>query len=128
MGAPLTVKIAPILITTVESHLERQLLASRPFLNLGLCISSAFTVSPDPSYQTPLSPVSSHLPSCLSLAFLCRGGAELLFDGVKKHQVTLPGQEGPCEYWISWLLSRTRHEWGCDISGKVRLALAGSQA
>nr|KAF6434806.1 ubiquitin related modifier 1 [Molossus molossus] len=23
------------------------------------------------------------------------GGAELLFDGVKKHQVTLPGQEEP---------------------------------
>ncbi|KAB1280306.1 Ubiquitin-related modifier 1 [Camelus dromedarius] len=25
------------------------------------------------------------------------GGAELLFDGVKKHQVTLPGQEEPCK-------------------------------
>ncbi|XP_040818983.1 ubiquitin-related modifier 1 isoform X1 [Ochotona curzoniae] len=24
------------------------------------------------------------------------GGAELLFDGVKKHQVTLPGREEPC--------------------------------
>ena len=29
------------------------------------------------------------------------GGAELLFDGVKKHQVTLPGQEEPCEYGLS---------------------------
>lgn len=36
----------------------------------------------------------------LSLALLCRGGAELLFDGVKKHQVTLPGQEEPCEYGL----------------------------
>ncbi|XP_045429622.1 ubiquitin-related modifier 1 isoform X3 [Pipistrellus kuhlii] len=26
------------------------------------------------------------------------GGAELLFDGVKKHQVTLPGQEEPWKY------------------------------
>nr|XP_042130944.1 ubiquitin-related modifier 1 isoform X3 [Peromyscus maniculatus bairdii] len=26
------------------------------------------------------------------------GGAELLFDGVKKHQVTLPEQEGPWKY------------------------------
>lgn len=38
------------------------------------------------------------LTCCLFLDLLCRGGAELLFDGVKKHQVTLPGQEEPCEY------------------------------
>uniref|UniRef100_A0A3B1IH12 Uncharacterized protein n=1 Tax=Astyanax mexicanus TaxID=7994 RepID=A0A3B1IH12_ASTMX len=25
-------------------------------------------------------------------------GAELLFDGVKDHHVTLPGQSDPCEY------------------------------
>ncbi|NWQ83310.1 URM1 protein, partial [Columbina picui] len=30
--------------------------------------------------------------------FHFRGGAELLFDGVKKHQVTLPCQPEPCEY------------------------------
>lgn len=30
--------------------------------------------------------------------FYFRGGAELLFDGVKKHQVTLPCQPEPCEY------------------------------
>lgn len=31
--------------------------------------------------------------------FLCTsGGAELLFDGVKEHHVTLPGQSEPCEY------------------------------
>ena len=29
------------------------------------------------------------------------GGAELLFQGMKKHQVTLPGQEEPCEYGFS---------------------------
>ena len=29
----------------------------------------------------------------LSVEVEFRGGAELLFDGVKKHQVTLPGQE-----------------------------------
>lgn len=31
-------------------------------------------------------------------SFCFRGGAELLFDGVKKHQVTLPSQPEPCEY------------------------------
>lgn len=29
---------------------------------------------------------------------LSSGGAELLFDGVKEHHVTLPGQSEPCEY------------------------------
>ncbi|MEQ2295661.1 hypothetical protein AMECASPLE_016770 [Ameca splendens] len=29
------------------------------------------------------------------------GGAELLFDGVKEHHVTLPSQPEPCEYHLS---------------------------
>ena len=33
-----------------------------------------------------------------SPCFLCRGGAELLFDGVKDHHVTLPSQSEPCKY------------------------------
>lgn len=32
------------------------------------------------------------------VASLSSGGAELLFDGVKEHHVTLPGQSQPCEY------------------------------
>lgn len=43
-------------------------------------------------------------PASLGLTWLpfplCSGGAELLFDGVKKHQVTLPGREEPCEYFL----------------------------
>ena len=27
-----------------------------------------------------------------------RGGAELLFDGVKEHHVTLPSQSEPCKF------------------------------
>ena len=46
-------------------------------------------------------PPQLSISEALSLALLCRGGAELLFDGVKKHQVTLPGQEEPCEYGLS---------------------------
>ncbi|KAM8800306.1 ubiquitin-related modifier 1 [Rhynchonycteris naso] len=43
------------------------------------------------------------------------GGAELLFDGVKKHQVTLPGQEGPWNIrnllvWIKKNLLKERPE------------------
>ncbi|XP_004613348.1 ubiquitin-related modifier 1 [Sorex araneus] len=43
------------------------------------------------------------------------GGAELLFDGVKKHQVTLPGQEGPWDVrsllvWIKKNLLKERPE------------------
>jgi len=30
-----------------------------------------------------------------------RGGAELLFNGVKEHHVTLPSQSEPCEYHFS---------------------------
>lgn len=37
----------------------------------------------------------------LSLFILSSGGAELLFDGVKKHHVTLPSQSEPCEYHLS---------------------------
>ena len=43
------------------------------------------------------------------------GGAELLFDGVKKHQVTLPGQEDPWDIrsllvWIKKNLLKERPE------------------
>uniref|UniRef100_A0A2K5RLF9 Ubiquitin-related modifier 1 n=1 Tax=Cebus imitator TaxID=2715852 RepID=A0A2K5RLF9_CEBIM len=43
------------------------------------------------------------------------GGAELLFDGVKKHQVTLPGQEEPWDIrnllvWITKNLLKERPE------------------
>ncbi|XP_069867997.1 ubiquitin-related modifier 1-like [Dipodomys merriami] len=33
------------------------------------------------------------------------GGAELLFDGIKKHQVTLPGREKPGDirYLLVWI-------------------------
>nr|XP_042101574.1 ubiquitin-related modifier 1 isoform X2 [Ovis aries] len=46
---------------------------------------------------------------------LKRGGAELLFDGVKKHQVTLPGQEEPWDIrsllvWIKKNLLKERPE------------------
>jgi hypothetical protein len=63
-------------------------------------LSWAFTTNPVLSSQVQLPPICRSSPVLLSLAFLCRGGAELLFDGVKKHQVTLPGQEEPCEYWL----------------------------
>lgn len=36
--------------------------------------------------------------SLTHVASLSSGGAELLFDGVKEHHVTLPGQSQPCEY------------------------------
>uniref|UniRef100_A0A8C8XV48 Ubiquitin-related modifier 1 n=1 Tax=Panthera leo TaxID=9689 RepID=A0A8C8XV48_PANLE len=43
------------------------------------------------------------------------GGAELLFDGIKKHQVTLPGQEEPWDIrnllvWIKKNLLKERPE------------------
>ncbi|XP_055964802.1 ubiquitin-related modifier 1 [Sorex fumeus] len=43
------------------------------------------------------------------------GGAELLFDGVKKHQVTLPSEEGPWDVrnllvWIKKNLLKERPE------------------
>lgn len=49
---------------------------------------------------------------CLSLAV---GGAELLFDGVKKHQVTLPSQPEPWDIrnllkWIKQNLLKERPE------------------
>ena len=34
----------------------------------------------------------------LSCLFSARGGAELLFDGVKEHHVTLPSQSEPCKF------------------------------
>ncbi|ERE71304.1 putative ubiquitin-related modifier 1 like protein [Cricetulus griseus] len=52
-------------------------------------------------------------PLCVEVQF--GGGAELLFDGVKKHQVTLPGQEGPWDIrnllvWIKKNLLKERPE------------------
>ncbi|XP_051040996.1 ubiquitin-related modifier 1 isoform X1 [Phodopus roborovskii] len=52
-------------------------------------------------------------PLCVEVEF--GGGAELLFDGVKKHQVTLPGQEGPWDIrnllvWIKKNLLKERPE------------------
>ncbi|PNJ45564.1 URM1 isoform 6 [Pongo abelii] len=43
------------------------------------------------------------------------GGAELLFDGIKKHRVTLPGQEEPWDIrnlliWIKKNLLKERPE------------------
>lgn len=58
---------------------------------------------PPPQFSVSEAFAGAH--PALSLALLCRGGAELLFDGVKKHQVTLPGQEEPCEYGLSEPLS-----------------------
>ncbi|XP_025905377.1 ubiquitin-related modifier 1 [Nothoprocta perdicaria] len=48
-------------------------------------------------------------------SFRCRGGAELLFDGVKKHQVTLPCQPEPWDIrkllkWIKQNLLKERQE------------------
>uniref|UniRef100_A0A8B9EJL1 Ubiquitin-related modifier 1 n=1 Tax=Anser cygnoides TaxID=8845 RepID=A0A8B9EJL1_ANSCY len=52
-------------------------------------------------------------PSVRSFCF--RGGAELLFDGVKKHQVTLPSQPEPWDIrnllkWIKMNLLKERPE------------------
>ncbi|XP_029392897.1 ubiquitin-related modifier 1 isoform X1 [Mus pahari] len=52
-------------------------------------------------------------PLCVEVEF--GGGAELLFDGVKKHQVTLPGQEEPWDIrnllvWIKKNLLKERPE------------------
>ncbi|XP_026634279.1 ubiquitin-related modifier 1 isoform X2 [Microtus ochrogaster] len=52
-------------------------------------------------------------PLCVKVEF--GGGAELLFDGVKKHQVTLPEQEGPWDIrnllvWIKKNLLKERPE------------------
>nr|XP_044997918.1 ubiquitin-related modifier 1 isoform X2 [Jaculus jaculus] len=52
-------------------------------------------------------------PLCVEVEF--GGGAELLFDGVKKHQVTLSGQEGPWDIrnllvWIKKNLLKERPE------------------
>ncbi|XP_015282980.1 PREDICTED: ubiquitin-related modifier 1 [Gekko japonicus] len=52
-------------------------------------------------------------PLCVQLEF--GGGAELLFDGVRKHQVTLPIQPGPWDIrcllvWIKENLLKERLE------------------
>ncbi|XP_021008657.1 ubiquitin-related modifier 1 [Mus caroli] len=52
-------------------------------------------------------------PLCVEVEF--GGGAELLFDGVKKHQVALPGQEEPWDIrnllvWIKKNLLKERPE------------------
>ncbi|MBN3318859.1 URM1 protein, partial [Atractosteus spatula] len=49
------------------------------------------------------------------LCFLLRGGAELLFDGVKNHHVTLPSQSEPWNMkqlllWIKGNLLKERPE------------------
>lgn len=86
----LLVKMIYILV----DHIRSQSLLPKGFLNGGISWASV-----------PAPPQCSFSAGCLQeltwLSFsglLCRGGAELLFDGVKKHQVTLPGQEEPCEY------------------------------
>ncbi|XP_024906955.1 ubiquitin-related modifier 1 isoform X2 [Pteropus alecto] len=55
-----------------------------------------------------------------------RGGAELLFDGVKKHQVTLPGQEEPWDIrnllvWIKKNLLKERPELFIQGDSVLRL-------
>lgn len=80
----------------LPDHIRNQSLVPKVFLNLGsrhLVCSGA-----SPSSVFILSEVCAGLTWLSFSALLCRGGAELLFDGVKKHQVTLPGQEEPCEY------------------------------
>ena len=101
-----------------EVTFENQSLVPEVFLNLG--------------FQSQLG-ICRSLPGCLSLALLCRGGAELLFDGVKKHQITLPGQEKPCEYRPSdSLLGYTDQESAGPLSpiqvGMVGISVAGGQA
>lgn len=86
-------------------------------LSLGLCFSWASNINSLLSFQSWLDFCRSS-PGYLSLALLCRGGAELLFDGVKKHQVTLPGQEEPCEYEFSEPLSG----WGMEEESKGSLS------
>nr|XP_036863947.1 ubiquitin-related modifier 1 isoform X8 [Manis javanica] len=54
------------------------------------------------------------------------GGAELLFDGVKKHQVTLPGQEEPWDIrnllvWIKKNLLKERPELFIQGDSVLRL-------
>ncbi|XP_034989264.1 ubiquitin-related modifier 1-like [Zootoca vivipara] len=51
----------------------------------------------------------------LSLQLEFRGGAELLFDGIRKHQVTLPSQQRPWDFrnllvWIKENLLKERPE------------------
>ena len=49
------------------------------------------------------------LPDSLVL-FLFSGGAELLFDKVKKHEITLPSAEKICEYIFEFKLLREKCE------------------
>lgn len=70
LGVPLIVKMVSFCFTAVKGHLERQSRVTRLFLNLGLCMSSAFTSSPVPSYKIHLSPVSSNLAVFLWLSFV----------------------------------------------------------
>uniref|UniRef100_A0A3Q0RCS8 Ubiquitin-related modifier 1 n=1 Tax=Amphilophus citrinellus TaxID=61819 RepID=A0A3Q0RCS8_AMPCI len=37
------------------------------------------------------------------------GGAELLFDGVKQHRVTLPSQSEPCDLCCLWEIHLTEN-------------------
>ncbi|KAG8512782.1 Ubiquitin-related modifier 1 [Galemys pyrenaicus] len=81
--------------------------------NLGLCVVRG----PGPARSSVC--ISCLLCQALTRlsfsAFLSRGGAELLFDGVKKHQVTLPRQEEPWDIrnllvWIKKNLLKERPE------------------
>ncbi|XP_007194649.1 ubiquitin-related modifier 1 isoform X1 [Balaenoptera ricei] len=64
------------------------------------------------------------------------GGAELLFDGVKKHQVTLPGQEEPWDIrnllvWIKKNLLKERPELfiqGDSVMQSMPRSRAGGRA
>ncbi|XP_015734853.1 ubiquitin-related modifier 1 isoform X2 [Coturnix japonica] len=60
--------------------------------------------------RLPFPPPPRWRPPCR-----CRGGAELLFDGVKKHQVTLPSQPEPWDIrnllkWIKQNLLKEKPE------------------
>lgn len=101
-------------LTVTDGHLDQGQTLPRPQLG------PTSQESPDPATPTfwldwlwrnpgrPCMCVASGLELQLSCDLSCtnnngfylrfRGGAELLFDGVKKHRVTLPSQPEPCEY------------------------------
>uniref|UniRef100_A0A8B9QUE9 Ubiquitin-related modifier 1 n=1 Tax=Anas platyrhynchos TaxID=8839 RepID=A0A8B9QUE9_ANAPL len=63
----------------------------------------------------PFPPAAAKMAAPVSLQVEFGGGAELLFDGVKKHQVTLPSQPEPWDIrnllkWIKTNLLKERPE------------------
>ncbi|XP_040387511.1 ubiquitin-related modifier 1 [Cygnus olor] len=63
----------------------------------------------------PFPPAAAKMAAPVSLQVEFGGGAELLFDGVKKHQVTLPSQPEPWDIrnllkWIKMNLLKERPE------------------